>query len=175
VTTTDTSTVPGWLVQAEREYTAFHAEQEAAAEEFAASLADEVNAKLLKLGITPATPAGTDGHGNLLPAQLVPASPERHLYGVYASYDEDEGRVYLLVGDYRPQPNGFYGLHASHYDLGDADAERARYLVACVRREGRRPESRKPAQPSADARAIVQALTAVEEALAGLARAVGRQ
>jgi hypothetical protein len=93
------TTAQDWLTEAEAEYAAQRAERIRRAGEFAADLAKDVNDRLADLGIVPFTPASGDASGYVVAALLVPAAIDEALYGVHATFDEDEGQVALRVSD----------------------------------------------------------------------------
>lgn len=163
------TTTQSWLELAEKE----RAEKDAQRDRLAAELAKEINTCLAELGITPLTPARTDGEGNLIPAQLTEANQEKQHYIVYADYDEDEGEVSLLVGDYRAKGfREFLEPRPTGYTLSGRDAAGARSVILYVREKGPLPP--RPEQPSADTHAIVAVLRDIHAALDNIARAVGR-
>ncbi|MDX3672739.1 hypothetical protein [Streptomyces europaeiscabiei] len=170
MTTMDTPTTLDWLAQAEAAFAAEQAEHTRIEDAYAAETARDVNAKLATLGITPITPAGTDGRGRLIPAQLAPADNAERFYSVWASFDEDEGTVTLLVGDYRSEgaEGRFEGLRLSV----DRFTEVRQVLYA--RRRGPKPVPGKPARRSADVQAIVRGLDELRSAVDALANTVGR-
>jgi hypothetical protein len=168
VTTTDTTPTVAWLDEAE----AMLAAEEAAAvrgdEEFAAGCAEMINEHLERLGITPVTPAHSDGKGRVVPALLTPLDADRKFYGVHATFDEEEG-VQLHVEDYRPTvQGGFYGLHlAVEHLVGVRN-------VVYARRHGPRPAPAVKPQPSLDAQHIAAALDRLTAAVDSVARNVSR-
>ncbi|MFJ5645788.1 hypothetical protein [Streptomyces sp. NPDC093223] len=172
MTTVDTSKAADWLAQAEAAYAAeeTETEAEAACVRAAKSMADELNERLTQLGITPLTRAVADGD-SIAPALLAPEDPARQFYGVYATFDEEDGPV-LLVSDYHGK-NGFQ-LRPASIKL---DGPRS---VVVARRYGPAPTPQPKPKPqlSADAQAIVEVLgdlaNAVENAALSVARAVGR-
>ncbi|MEE1838181.1 hypothetical protein [Streptomyces sp. SP17KL33] len=170
MTTTDTPTALDWLTQAEAAFATEEAEHARMEDAFAAELAKDVNAKLAGLGITPVTPACTNGMGRLIPAQLVPADNAQRFYSVWASFDEDEGTITLLVGDYRSEgaEGRFEGLRLGVDQLTDVRQ------VLHARRRGPKPVASKPARPSADALAIVRALDELRGAVDCLTNATSR-
>jgi hypothetical protein len=169
MTINDTTPDLAWLDTAEAELAAEQAVSGREDEVFATALAKDVNEALAKLGITPVTPARSDGQGRLVPALLVPADPGQRFYGVYASFDEESGDIELLVEDYLAEPHrNIYGLHLSVERLtGVRDVMRAR-------RSGPKPAPVKPPQLSPDTRAIVAALDEVRAALDSIARCASR-
>jgi hypothetical protein len=161
-------TLPPWLAQAEAELAAERAESDRMDEEFALELAKEVNKHLAKVGITPVTPASTDGSGRLIPALLAPADPEHEFHGVHASFDEETGRVYLLTEDHESPGYGYTGLQLSVEYL---DTVRD---VLRARRNGPKPTPAEAQQPSADTEALVTALDEVRAALVDIAKRLDR-
>ncbi|GHH26117.1 hypothetical protein [Streptomyces rubradiris] len=171
-TNTDTASGTDWLDRAEAEYAAEEAAFEADSARLAASMADGINAYLARMGITPFTPAVADGE-NVVPALVAPEDPERKLYGVHVTLDDEEGYV-LLVSDYRGDVD--FALRPASVRL---DGPRS---VVLARRYGPAPEKPKPTpkpQPSADAQAIVRAIErlviTLESAVLSAAHAGGRR
>jgi hypothetical protein len=168
VTTVDTTNGTDWLDQAEAEYAAEETKAEAAGVRAAEGMAEELNERLTELGITPLTRAMADGD-SIAPALLAPEDPARQFYGVYATFDEENGPV-LLVSDYDGK-NGFRLRPASIKLEGPRS-------VVLARRYGPAPVPKPQPQLSADAHAIVQALSAlagaVENAGLSVAHAVAR-
>lgn len=166
-----TSSAADWLKLAE-EVAEEVAERNASAAEQALGL----NCRLAELGIEPLVPASTDGHGNLIPAQLTAADAKGCLYSVHAHWDEEEHSVPVLVGDCRPVGfRDFLDLKRTRFEIeSHCDAAYARRCVVRARREG---PFEPPAVegPSADTLAVVAVLRDVHAALDNLAEAVGRR
>ena len=161
-----------WLALAEQE----RAQEEAACNATAADLAFDLNKRLTELGITPITPATTDGHGNLFAAQLTAADEEERFYSVHAYWDETEHSVPLLVGDYRRVGyRDFTDLKRTGYEISSRDnAAAARRCVVRARREGPNEPS-VPEQPSTDARALADSMDKLRVVLDNLADVIGRR
>ncbi|MEU2426937.1 hypothetical protein ABZ619_38995 [Streptomyces sp. NPDC007851] len=162
-------TLPPWLAQAEAEVDAERAESDRMDEELAVEFASIINRRLAQLGITPITPAGSDGQGHFAPAFLAASDEEERRYAVYAGFDEEEGAVTLLVEDYRRQgQREFHGLKLAVEKLVDVRN------VLYARRNGPLPTPKPKPQPSRDAQAIVGALDQLTAAVDSLARIVSR-
>ncbi|MFJ3248420.1 hypothetical protein [Streptomyces sp. NPDC086782] len=91
-------TSPQWLADAEARYER-RQKAEATRKALAAfDHAESINGALGQLGIIPIAPAAApDGCAALTPALLVKADPEEELHGVHAGWDENEGKVRLLL------------------------------------------------------------------------------
>lgn len=162
-------TLPPWLAQAEADLAAERAASDQADEEFALDLAKDINAHLAKVGITPITPAHTDGKGRLIPAFLAAPSTEYEHYGVHASFDEDTGRVYLLAEDYETGAHRtFYGLRIS-VDYLDTIQD-----VLRARRNGPKPMPAEAPKPSVDTLMLAGVLGDVHAALETIAKRLDR-
>jgi hypothetical protein len=160
----DTPSHPlAWLERAEAELAVERAESDRLNEKFAVEVAQIINARLAELGITPVTPARSNGHGRLVPALLVPANANDQFHSVHASFDEEAGEsgvVTLLTGDYRRgRTSGYNGLQLAVEHLVDVRN------VLDARRHGPKPKTAPRPQPSADAQAIVGALDALRAAV----------
>jgi hypothetical protein len=166
MTTTDTTTPDlAWLDKAEAVYAAEEATHSAESAEWAADLAKDVNERLAELGITPVTPASVTGD-NVVPALLVPANSEGMLYGVHATFDEEDGLV-LLVSDHRLE-GGFEGLRRTYSDFNSVRS------VVNARRGSPVNEPAPKPRPSLDAQVIVDALDRLTNAVESVARNVSR-
>jgi len=158
---------PDWLAVEEAKYAAREAEAERYSAEWVADLAKDVNTHLAELGITPIEPA-TARDGRLVPALLAHADPQRSLYSVHASFDEEEGHV-LLVGDFRVYASGaFTGLK-----LADDRFNRA-YDVLLARRQGPKRMPEPAPRPSAETQALIAVLDEIRASLDNIARNVSR-
>jgi hypothetical protein len=158
------ATTQSWLELAEEE----RGVREMEADLLADSLADEVNTLLATLGITPLTPATTDGKGNVVAAQLTEASLEKKYYSVHADFDEDEGKVDLFVGDFQlPSFRQFRGLRPTGFALTGRDAASARDVILKVRENGPLPQA---GPLSSDMGALVEVLQDIHEALQDIYR-----
>lgn len=159
---------PAWLARVEAAYAAREAETARLDVKAAELSAEDINARLASVGITPIAPA-TARNGVLSPALLATADPARQFYSVHASFDEDDGPV-LLVGDFRREghEDGFAGLRLSVAQLYST------WDVLHARRVGPKPKPVKPPQPSQDARAITAALGSLAAAVDNLTHAVDR-
>lgn len=164
-----------WLEKAEAEAAAeSEAEFRAERDQYATELANAVNEKLTELGITPLTPASSDTCGNLIPAQVTPEDPHAPFYGVWATFNDDEGHVELHVRDYRPEGQRIFdGLQLSAKKFISVQQ------VLRARREG--PQQNGTERPaisserpviSPEARAIVQAMNGIRTELRDLRSAV---
>lgn len=163
-----------WLELAEKERADDEARRWAQNDVCAAECAKYVNDRLQELGITPLTPACTDGRGKLIPAQLTDPAPKRKLYGVWASFDEEggpEGSVTLLATA-QPGYDSEHGLYPTGHMLLDVDAAEARRLIVLTRREGGKRPPSAPDPLSGDFAALVDVLDDIRIELANIARAM---
>lgn len=162
-------TMPPWLAQAEAAVDAERAESDQVDEEIAAEFARIVNDRLAELGITPITPAGSSGSGHFLPAFLTPSDEGERHYAVYASFDEEEGAVMLLVESYRrPGDREFIGRKPAMDKLTSIRD------VLYARSKGPKPTPKPRPTPSLDAQIITQALDHLTDAVESLIRTVSR-
>lgn len=89
------------------------------------ALAREINARLDELGITPLMEAHVTLNGELVPSLLVDREPANELHGVHATWDEEHGKVQLLIAHYDVWAHGT-DLKPSRYLDTPKDVERAR-------------------------------------------------
>jgi hypothetical protein len=162
-------TMPPWLAQAEDAVDTERAETGRIAEDIAVEYARIVNDRLAELGITPITPAGSNGLGDFTPAFLAPSDEDERRYAVYAGFDEEADAVTLLVEGYqRPGDREFVGVKLAVDKLTDVRN------VLYARRTGPKQAPEPRPQPSLDALSIIAALDRLTGAVETLTRTMPR-
>ncbi|MGW2255481.1 hypothetical protein ACWCXH_35725 [Kitasatospora sp. NPDC001660] len=115
---------PAWYQKAESAYQAQRLDRQTDEYLRLRRQADQVNARLAELGITPIRPADVAPGLALQPALLLDADDERELYEVFATWDDDSGSVAVAVQDFWDPWSGGPRISRPLTDLGDVVAAR---------------------------------------------------
>ncbi|MER7671282.1 hypothetical protein ABTY61_22840 [Kitasatospora sp. NPDC096128] len=150
-TTKPATTEPTWYPKAESAYQAQRLERQADTYLRLRRQADQVNARLAELGITPVRPADVVQGLVLQPALLLEADDEREPYEVFATWDDDSGSVAVAVQDCREPWQGGPRVSRPLTDLGD---------IAAARHEGAPAPKPVPQDLRAHALASIRGLNA---------------
>ncbi|WP_033355051.1 hypothetical protein [Kitasatospora aureofaciens] len=145
------TTEPTWYQKAESAYQAQLLERQADTYLRLRRQADQVNARLAELGITPVRPANVVRGLALQPALLLEADDEREPTEVFATWDDDSGSVAVAVQDYGDPWQGGPRISRPLTDLGD---------IAAARHEGAPAPKPAPQDPRAHALASIRGLNA---------------